>query len=330
MEAPTPPLSKVFPAGQATQASRPSFEDEEPTYLPPLRVKAPRPRQLGGTEFYGAVPKHSATFAWSELCATPDPEASLAPVPQVPMKSWYNSYVYVPEPSSEARQYTQRFARGPNGEWVDVVKARRLLDAMDAAQQKQMREEMEREMVLAGMSHLGSAVEADGHSISGIHRTHYMDPYSGEKLIACKGQLQTREEILDQYHIRGAVLPPEEWFDFDNLRFPWPFTKHDRNKPVSQHTYDWFDRRNVYIPNDRSCELVEMPSVYLERHELERWWREEPQGAAPAPMPQPRSMRWHGWHLIYVRRSASGPLGDGRPSCPSLLRERCESSGRLS
>ena len=32
------------------------------------------------------------------------------------------------------------------------------------------------EMVLAGMSHLGSAVEADGHSISGIHRTHYMDP----------------------------------------------------------------------------------------------------------------------------------------------------------
>ena len=45
-------------------------------------------RQPGGTEFYGAVPKHSATFAWSELCATADPEASLAPVPQVPMKSW--------------------------------------------------------------------------------------------------------------------------------------------------------------------------------------------------------------------------------------------------
>ena len=29
-----------------------------------------RRRQPGGTEFYGAVPKHSATFAWSELCAT--------------------------------------------------------------------------------------------------------------------------------------------------------------------------------------------------------------------------------------------------------------------
>ena len=29
-----------------------------------------RCRQPGGTEFYGAVPKHSATFAWSELCAT--------------------------------------------------------------------------------------------------------------------------------------------------------------------------------------------------------------------------------------------------------------------
>ncbi|CAL1157639.1 unnamed protein product, partial [Cladocopium goreaui] len=227
----------------------PSFENEEPVYLPPLRVTAPRPRQPGGTEFYGAVPKHSATFAWSELCATPDPEGSLAPVPQVPMKSWYNSYVYVPEQNmGQDRQYLTRFAKGPNGEWVDVVKARQLLDAMDAAQQRQMREEMEREMVLSGMSHLGDAVEADGQVISGIQRTHYVDPYSGEKLIACKGQLQTREEILSQYHIRGAVLPPEEWFDFDNLRFPWPFAKHDPNKPVSQHTFDWFDRRNVYIP----------------------------------------------------------------------------------
>jgi len=293
MDAPTPPLSKVFPDGQAMQVARPgpNFEIQEPpVYLPPLRLTAPRPRQPGGTEFYGAVPKHSATFAWSELCATPDPEASLAPVPQVPMKSWYNSYVYMPEQNlGEDRQYLTRFAKGPNGEWVDVVKARRLLDAMEAAQQKQMREEMEREMVLSGMSHLGDAVEADGHSISGIHRTHYMDPYSGERLIACKGQLQTREEILSQYHIRGAVLPPEEWFDFDNLRLPWPFAKSDRNKPISQHTFDWFDRRNVYIPKDSSCELVEMPSVYLERHELERWWREEPpQRPVPrGPMPQP-------------------------------------------
>lgn len=294
MDAPTPPLSKVFPDGQAMQVAArpgPNFEIQEPpVYLPPLRLTAPRPRQPGGTEFYGAVPKHSATFAWSELCATPDPEASLAPVPQVPMKSWYNSYVYMPEQNlGEDRQYLTRFAKGPNGEWVDVVKARRLLDAMEAAQQKQMREEMEREMVLSGMSHLGDAVEADGHSISGIHRTHYMDPYSGERLIACKGQLQTREEILSQYHIRGAVLPPEEWFDFDNLRLPWPFAKSDRNKPISQHTFDWFDRRNVYIPKDSSCELVEMPSVYLERHELERWWREEPpQRPVPrGPMPQP-------------------------------------------
>eukprot|EP00438_Fugacium_kawagutii_P025232 Skav230245 [mRNA] locus=scaffold1818:150086:157664:- [translate_table: standard] len=291
MEAPSPPLSQVFPNGQPMQVAQPgpSFEYEEPTYLPPLRVTAPRPRQPGGTEFYGAVPKHSATFAWSELCATPDPEASLAPVPQVPTKSWYNSYVYMPEQNmGQDRQYLTRFAKGPNGEWVDVVKARHLLDAMDAAQQRQMREEMEREMVLSGMSHLGDAVEADGHVINGIHRTHYVDPYSGEKLIACKGQLQTRTEILSQYHIRGAVLPPEEWFDFDNLRFPWPFAKHDPNKPVSQHTFDWFDRRNVYIPKDSSCELVEMPSIYLERHELERWWREEPpRHAGRGPMPQP-------------------------------------------
>ncbi|CAJ1384890.1 unnamed protein product [Effrenium voratum] len=227
MAAPGPPLSQVFPQGQAAPPSPgPQYRSayEEPIYLPPLRVTAPRPRQPGGTEFYGAVPKHSATFAWSELCATPGPEAALAPVPQVPMKSWYNSYVYMPEQTThDDRQFLQRFVKGPDGEWIDVVKANRLLEAMDAAQQRQIREEAERDMVLAGMRGLSGgfgggfgglgglglgfggsgagAEEADGsdHLGSGVHRTHYMDPYSGEELIACKGHLQTREEIMQEW-----------------------------------------------------------------------------------------------------------------------------------
>lgn len=337
-----PPLSRVFPGGaplpsaltQKIAGQRQLQVPEEVEYLPPLRVAPPRPRIPGGTEFYGAVPKHSATFAWSELCATPSPEDSLAPVPQIPMKTWYNSYIYVPEEGQQDRQYLQRFTRGPNGEWIDVVKARRLVDAMEERRQQQMREYMERDMVLAGMRALGSgalsagmgamqmgmsgigagwgAIDAgfsalegtpgsrsvgragmqagDGSDIGhGVHQTLYTDAYSGERLIACKGKLQTRAEIFDEYHIRGQAVPEDEpFFDFDNLRFSWPFARPEKNKPVSQHTYDWFDRRNMYIQGDSSCEIVEMPSVYIDSEELHRWWHAEPQRrATPTPMPQP-------------------------------------------
>jgi len=274
-------------------------DDEVVEYLPPLRVAPPRPRVPGGTEFYGAVPKHSATFAWSELCATPSPEDALAPVPQIPMKTWYNSYGYIPEESQEDRHFLGRFTGGPNDEWIDRVKAQRLVKAMDDQRQRQMREDMEREMVMAGMRSMRAegALQAGGGSDMGgsdmghgVHRTHYTDAYSGEKLIACKGRLQTREEVLAEYHIRGQVLggDDEPFFDFDNLRFSWPFARPERNKPVSQHTFDWFDRRNMYIARDSSCEIVDMPSIYVERQELDRWWHGEPQRReAPRPMPQP-------------------------------------------
>ncbi|CAE7290038.1 unnamed protein product [Symbiodinium necroappetens] len=236
------------------------------------------PRIPGGTEFYGAVPKHSATFAWSELCATPSPEDSLAPVPQIPMKTWYNSYVYVPEEGQQDRQYLQRFTRGPNGEWIDVVKARRLVDAMEERRQQQMREYMERARappelrerqrgfasvassdfrtrmsgIEAGWGAIDvgfSALEGtpgsrsvgragmqagDGSDIGhGVHQTLYTDAYSGERLIACKGKLQTRAEIFDEYHIRGQAVPEDEpFFDFDNLRFSWPFARQWRCEHV--------------------------------------------------------------------------------------------------
>jgi len=131
-------------------------DDEVVEYLPPLRVAPPRPRVPGGTEFYGAVPKHSATFAWSELCATPSPEDALAPVPQIPMKTWYNSYGYIPEESQEDRHFLGRFTGGPNDEWIDRVKAQRLVKAMDDQRQRQMRRDMQREMGMAGMQSTGA------------------------------------------------------------------------------------------------------------------------------------------------------------------------------
>ena len=50
----------------------------------------------------------------------------------------------MPEELQEDRSYLSQFARGANGEWVDVPKARRMADAIDSARQRMMREEMER------------------------------------------------------------------------------------------------------------------------------------------------------------------------------------------
>jgi len=229
----------------------------------------------GATEFYGNVPKHSATFAWSEICATPGPEAALAPVPQVQQKSWYNTYVYTPEQSShEDRQFLQRYVKGPDGEWIDAVKARRLAKHLDEQHLKNMREAMERDMVASG---------------AGTQKTHYLDPYSGEHLVACRGDLLPKAALNREYgvHTDDNVLGLDEdnFFDFDNLRIPWPFGKPDRNKAISQHTYDWFDRRNMYIPNDRSVELRELPSMYLDREEMERWWHSNPRARDTEHLP---------------------------------------------
>jgi hypothetical protein len=260
-----PPLAQVFPSGP-------------PQALPVIRVPPAKPRFPGGTEFYGPIPKNSTTFTWSEICATPGPEASLAPVPQVAMKSWYNTYVYTPEQTShEDRRFLQRFTQGPDGEWVDVVKARRLNKYMEESRLKQMREAMEKDLVSSGAA---------------TRTTHYVDPYTGEKLVACRGQLLPEQTLYAEYDIhKRNSLTAEPWFDFDNLRINWPFDAPDRNKIVSQHTYDWFDRRNMYITSDKSVELVELDSMYLEKTELERWWHSNPGNAtqllSSSPLPQP-------------------------------------------
>lgn len=227
-------------------------------------VKLPRPRFEGAPEFYGTIPKRSSTFAWSELCVTPDPECSLSPVPQT-QKMWYNTYIYVPEQHSHVeRQYLERFVQGPNGEWLDVVKARRMIRYFDAQREKDIRDQIERQMLMSGAA---------------MHNTGYTDAYSGEPLVACRGELASRETILEEHGIHRSAAELAKLMmqdarsqaDVDNLRLPWPFGAPCRNKKISQQTYDWFDRNsNPYVATDRSVEIIELPSMYVDRSHHER------------------------------------------------------------
>lgn len=224
-------------------------------------VKLPHPRFEGAPEFIDSIPKHSSTFAWTEICGTNVPECSMAPVPQVAEKTWYNSRIYIPEQRSHVeRQYLERFVPGPNGEWLDVVKARRMTAFLEEERNKF--EEMEEEQRLVKS---GDAVEL----------TDYTDAYSGDHLVACNNQLLTKQQVYERYNIQrsdwGKKVDSVPAFDFDNLRSPWPFGRVDRNKRVSQNVYDWFDRRNPQIVSDRSYRLMELPSYYVDEDLYGKW-----------------------------------------------------------
>lgn len=249
---------------------QPGWPEPEKAQRPRLIVKQARPRFAGGPEFYGGVPKNSATFAWSEACVTRDCDATLAPTPETHMKSWYNTYLYVPEERSHIeRGFLDRFVQGPSGEWIDVVKARRVSTYMADKREQAMVSQMERAMITSG---------------SAVKETGYTDPYSGERLVACRGELLPRQQLLERVDPNSAGAVMREMvedaaggFDFANLRVPWPFGRPYRNKMVTQHLYDWFDRQNPYIPSDQSVEILELPSAYVEREQFDRW------GAAGAP-----------------------------------------------
>jgi len=238
-------------------------EAEAPIDRPRLIVKAPKPRYPGpNREFFGGVPKKSSTFAPTEICATPAPDCSMAPVPEA-TKSWFNSYVYVPEERSHTeRQFLERYVQGPDGEWVDVVKSRRMAEYMSEKREQAVTKRMERAMVMSG------AV---------VQETRYTDPYSGEHLVACRGELLPKQQLLERYDQNFSTSTMQEMaaespglFDFDNLRLDWPFGRPYRNKVVSQQVYDWFDRQNPYIPTDSSFQILELPSMYVDREQYDR------------------------------------------------------------
>lgn len=231
-------------------------------------VKLPKARYKGGTEFYGNLPVRNASFAWSEICATPEPEASLAPVPQVPMKQWYNTYVYVPERSTHReRQFLERYVQGPDGEWLDVVKARRMSNFYEQQRMQNLKEKMERAMIMTG---------------SAVQKTQYTDAYSGEHLVACGGELLPKQVLYDEYNIHSRSAQMKEMLeqtredmDFDNFRIAWPFGSPHRNKKIHPATYEWFDRRNGAISSDKSFQIIEMPSTYVDRETYDSMYSTE-------------------------------------------------------
>uniref|UniRef100_A0A7S4PVL7 Uncharacterized protein n=1 Tax=Alexandrium monilatum TaxID=311494 RepID=A0A7S4PVL7_9DINO len=230
-----------------------------------VRVKLPEPRCHGAPKFYGCVPKDSATFAWPELCVTPDNELNgMAPVPGV-QKTWYNTVFYYPEQKSHLEcQFLERFVPGPNGEWIDVVKARRMANFYDEKQREEIREQEIQQRLVSG---------------SGMEETGYIDAYSGEPLVACRGELASQEAILQENGVHRSAKEMAKVMmrdvrrnsDWDNLRIFWPFARPSRNKMVSQHTYDWFDRNhNPYVPADDCVEIYELNSMYVDKEHYER------------------------------------------------------------
>lgn len=227
-------------------------------------VKMPRPRYPGGTEFYGTIPKRNATFGWSELCATPVPECSLAPSREIPNKSWYNTYLYVPEENSHIeRQYLERFVPGPNGEWIDAVKAQRMSRFLTDKQEK-----------AASERRLVEAIRGR----EGVDRTDYTDAYTGERLVAFEKELLPVSELLQRHHMRDngwkeSIGEQGSGPDFDNLRIPqWPFGRPNRNKMIDNHVYDWFDRRNQLIHSDRSYDILETSGAYVDQDIYQSSW----------------------------------------------------------
>jgi len=224
-------------------------------------IRAPHARFEGGPSFVNLLCKRNSTFAYSELCATPFPESALAPVPQVKQKTWYNAYVYVPEQASHIqRQYMERFVPGPDGEWLDVVKCRRMVTYLEDERKKAAQWKAEQEAVKHG---------------DDVEVTDYTDAYSGERLVAMHGEMMPKLELYERYKIHksdwGKYVDDVSLFDYDNLRTPWPFGRFDRNKKVSQHAYEWFDRRNCHIMSDKSYTMLELPSYYVDEAMYWKW-----------------------------------------------------------
>jgi len=240
---------------------------------PQIRVPLPEPAMRGGRRFYGDVPVEQATFAYSELCASEDPECALAPQPEVAAKRWYNTYFYYPEDrraAKEGGQFMERFVQGPNGEWLDIPKSRRMAGHIKETHERQEQERAEMNVLLAGASWQNTGQEGGG-----IGKSSYTDPYSGERLVSFEGKLQPMSELLKEHGVRRPMLAQATSQlgekDFDNFRVPWPGGPPHRNKKISQTVYDRFDRTSPFVPSDSSYQILETPSCFVDRQDYGKW-----------------------------------------------------------
>lgn len=241
------------------------------------RVKLPRPKYKGGSVTWDNVPSKDAAFGWGEMAVTSLTRgASLAPDPEVDMKMWYNSYVYVPEQRSHLEnQFLERFVPDPEreGEWLDAVKAQRMVEHFYNVQREHQQHEHEKELVRGGEAMFGNSTTLGGDPSL---RGHWADAYSGEQLFVAPSSFVTEKEAREKYGAlrsewKDAVDTATSGFDFANLRVPWPFGKPIRNKKVSSNLYEWYDRRNMYITSDRTYQTMELPSVYVDKENYQKW-----------------------------------------------------------
>lgn len=248
--------------GQAPQFQQGRHPLDPTPNVKRMVVKLPKPRHHGGPQFWDNIRDRDAVPGWTEICSTPYPEASLAPVPQVAEKSWYNSWLYVNEKRSHLeRHYLERFVQGADGEWIDSVRAHRMSQFIEdhrreAEIERQQRYEVE-------------------HS-KGVKLTGYVDSYSGEHLVNYRGELVTMDALREMYKVHRSahqdmVESATEGWSFDNLRIPWLFGKAERNKMISQNAYEWLDRRNEYLKTDRDFEWLELPSMYVDKEMYGKW-----------------------------------------------------------
>lgn len=177
------------PAGPMPAAARAPNQVGVHEVRKQVRVKLPdRPVDL-----------HKAILEQMEVCATPWPDSSMTPAPQGPMKMWYNSYVYVPENRSHLeRQYLDRFIPGPNGDWLDSVKAKQMTEFFEEKQFEDIRKDEEKAMINAAVS--GSSLFGFGSEPedSMLQATQYTDAYTGKPLHWFRGRLVYKEELEEE------------------------------------------------------------------------------------------------------------------------------------
>jgi hypothetical protein len=222
-------------------------------------VKLPKPRMPGAPNLVAT--RNAIMGCGGELTASGHPDYSLAPARGQGTKSWYNTYLYVPEERSHIEnQYLERFVQSPDGSWIDVCKCRRMAKFTRELQEKAMAEE-----------------EVRGWS--GVSDTAYTEPYSGEPLFAFKGELLLRGEMYARYgHHRSRkwqqVIEQMRPVDWDNLRFPpWPFgePQGDTSKRIAPEVYEWYDRRNTFMPSDDHYEILNLANSYADAETYNMW-----------------------------------------------------------
>merc|ERR1719326_2122808 len=253
------------------------------------KILLPKAKHSGGPEFYDNVRRDHATFAPTEVNATLGPVGSLSPDLGVNQKTWYNTWVYTPQelngggapvqfqqrhyaaqPPPRRNPYTGRMEQAGLGPYdvkgfptyIDTWKAQRRLAYIDEKLRKEEEKRLEEYYLELGY---------------GVEETHYTDAYTGRRLISVGGQLADK----DHFEHRAGQMHRSDWKDFKehvlqgtdyaNLRIPPPFEQPNRNKRISQHTYEWFDRQNPYIQSDAEYEIAEFESSYVDPVMWSKW-----------------------------------------------------------